>query len=403
VDKQTIGVGVGGTAVVGVAFGMSRYAYGLTLPDVRAEFGLSELLLGVIASSTFAGYLLGLLCVPLVEARLGLRAPTTIGGVCGVVGAATVALSPTPAVLAVGAVLSGSAAGWVWAPYSDIVTRVVTRRHQATVLAIITTGTSVGLIGLAALGLLAVFESWRLTWMGIAVAAGVATALNLREVPNLVAQQAAAKEDRRSPWRRRMVPPLVYAVVYFAATTVYFTYAGEVSRGGGLPATSSSLLFAMLGLGGLVAIGTGRLAYGLGPTWLGISSVTLVSASLVVLALAGSSLTLVLVSAVLSGMGFMVGSSLLAIWTAQVVPDRPGEAFTVALIIGAITSIATPVGMGALIPVVGRTQMLVLVALACASGALVLAAQRPVRRTWARLWVRAPASTGATDPGPVET
>lgn len=401
-DRETIRVGLGGTAVVSVAFGMSRYAYGLTLPDVREEFGLSELLLGVIASSTFVGYLVGLVCVPLVESRLGLRAPTTIGGVCGILGAATVALAPHPLVLAVGAVVSGSAAGWVWAPYSDIVTRVVPTRHQATVLAIITTGTGVGLIGLAALGLLAVFESWRLTWIGIAAAAGVATVLNLREVPRLAARRAATRGTRRSPWRRRMVPPLTYAVLYFAVTTVYFTYAGQVGRGGGLPPASASLLFAMIGLGGLVAIGTGGLAHRLGPTWLGISSVVLVSASLVLLAEASGSLTLILVSAVLAGMGFMVGSSLLAIWTAQVVPDRPGEAFTVALVIGAVTSIAAPAGMGALIPVVGRAEMLLLVALGCVLGTVVLAAQRPVRRAWARLWVRSPSPQGTGGSGTVQ-
>lgn len=64
-DKPTIGVGVGGAAVVGVAFGLARYAYGLTLPDVRSEFGLSEPLLGLIASGTFAGYLVALVSVPL--------------------------------------------------------------------------------------------------------------------------------------------------------------------------------------------------------------------------------------------------------------------------------------------------------------------------------------------------
>ena len=62
-DKQAVGVGVGGATVVGVGFGMARYAYGLTLPDVRSAFGLSELLLGLMASATFAGYLIGLVCV----------------------------------------------------------------------------------------------------------------------------------------------------------------------------------------------------------------------------------------------------------------------------------------------------------------------------------------------------
>ncbi|MDX5311905.1 MAG: YbfB/YjiJ family MFS transporter, partial [Rhodococcus sp. (in: high G+C Gram-positive bacteria)] len=53
-------IGLAGAAVVGVAFGMARYAYGLTLPDIREDLRLSELALGLIASATFAGYLAGL-------------------------------------------------------------------------------------------------------------------------------------------------------------------------------------------------------------------------------------------------------------------------------------------------------------------------------------------------------
>jgi hypothetical protein len=80
-------------------------------------------------------------------------------------------------------------------------------------------------------------------------------------------------------------------------------------------------------------------------------------------------------------MGFMVGSSLLAIWTAQVVPDRPGDGFTIALVVGAVTSIATPAAMGALIPVFGLPKMLVLVAAVTAVGATALAVvPRPRQR-----------------------
>lgn len=235
-DRQTIGVGVGGAAVVGVAFGMARYAYGLTLPDVRSDFGLSEMLLGLIASGIAAGYLIGLVSVPRLSARRGPRAPTTVGGVCGVVGAATVALAPSPWILAAGAVLSGSAAGWVWAPYSDIVTKVAPRRHQPTLLAVISTGTRLGLVALAVLALLSTLASWRLTWAGIALAAAGAAVVNLRAVPRLGAGGRDTDDSRRSPWRRSMVLPLAYAVLYFAAVTVYFTYASESARNGGLVA-----------------------------------------------------------------------------------------------------------------------------------------------------------------------
>ncbi|SEP96129.1 YbfB/YjiJ family MFS transporter [Streptomyces radiopugnans] len=53
-------VGLAGATVVGVAFGMARYACGLTLPGIRQDLELSEPVLGLVAGATFAGYLAGL-------------------------------------------------------------------------------------------------------------------------------------------------------------------------------------------------------------------------------------------------------------------------------------------------------------------------------------------------------
>ncbi|MDH6229275.1 YbfB/YjiJ family MFS transporter [Streptomyces sp. MJP52] len=80
-------IGLAGAAVIGVAFGMARYAYGLTLPDIREDLALSELVLSLIAGTTFAGYLTGLLLAGRIAARRGSRAPTTVGGACGAAGA----------------------------------------------------------------------------------------------------------------------------------------------------------------------------------------------------------------------------------------------------------------------------------------------------------------------------
>ncbi|WP_299039173.1 MFS transporter [uncultured Pseudokineococcus sp.] len=378
-DASTVRIGVGGAAVVGVAFGMARYVYGLTLPDVRAEFGMSELLLGLVASGTFAGYLLGLVGAPRLSARRGPRAPTTVGGVCGVAGCATVALAPSPSVLAVGAVLAGSAAGWVWAPYSDIAAAAVPRRDRPAVLAVITTGTSAGLVALAGLSVLTGAASWRWTWAGIAGAAAVAAVVNLRAVPRLPAHRTDAGAPRASPLRRAMARPLVYAVLYFAATTVYFTYVSDVARTGGRGAGVAALVFALVGAGGLIGLGTGRMAQAVGAPVVAVLSVCVVGGALVLLALGRASLLLVLLSAVLFGVGYMVGSAVLAIWTAQVVADRPGDGFTVALVVGALTSIAAPAVMGALIPLVGLPVMLAAVAVVAVSGALVVAAAPRLR------------------------
>ena len=379
VDRRTLGVGIGGSAVVGVAFGMTRFAYGLTLPDVRSAFALSELVLGLIASGTFAGYLVGLLGAPYLSARRGPRAPTTVGGVCGVIGASMVALAPDPGLLAAGAVLSGSAAGWVWAPYSDIVAQVAPPRQRPTLLAVISTGTSLGLLALAAAGVLAAVTSWRLVWVGVALASAAAAFANLLTVPRLEARALDARPHASSTWRRALVPPLVYAVLYFTVVTIYFTYASQATRSGGLGPSAAPVLFALIGASGLVALGTGRMVRTSGAPAVGVGCVCLVSAALVLLALGRTSLAITSLSAVLVGAGYMVGASVLAIWTADVVPDRPSSGFTIALVVGALTSILAPTLMGALIPSFGLSTMLVVVAATTAGVATVVAIRVPTR------------------------
>jgi predicted MFS family arabinose efflux permease len=394
-QRSSLRVAAGGAAVVGTAYGMARYAYGLTLPDVQDEFGLSEPLLALIASGTFLGFLIGLVGAPLLAARRGPRAPTTLGGVCGVVGCGTVAVAPVPVVLAVGAVVAGSAAGWVWAPYSDIVRELVSARDRPTVLAVITTGTGLGLVGLAGLGLLAVAVSWRLTWAGIAVVAALAALLNLRAVPGSV-RLARALGSRASPLRRSMVAPLGYAVVYFAAITCYFTYASEAATDE--TTAAAPLVFALVGVGGLVGTLTGRMTEAVGSGTVGGLSVLVVGGVLVVLGLAPDSLPVVLGSGAVFGVGFMVGSSVLAIWTTEAVPDRPGAGFTVALVVGAVVSVLTPAVAGPVIPAFGlRLVFWIFGALALVGGAAVLAATRRV--ALARIASRAQPPRAGRSPG----
>ena len=52
-----------GFLATAVAFGPARNGYGLFLPEIREDFGLSTGLLGLIASGLYAGYLLALLAV----------------------------------------------------------------------------------------------------------------------------------------------------------------------------------------------------------------------------------------------------------------------------------------------------------------------------------------------------
>ena len=365
-------IGLAGAAVVGVAFGMARYAYGVTLPDIRADLGLSELVLGLIASATFVGYLAGLLLAGPLAARRGSRAPTTVGGVCGAVGAVIVALAPSPWLLALGAVLAGGAGGWGWAPYSDIVTRPVALRQQPRALAIITTGTSGGLVVLGGLAILAIVGSWRLVWVAIAVAAVLAALVNLRLVPRTAPVPAAKRSADGPSLAVALRVPAAYSVIYFAAVVIYFTYAADVLDRGSLPEWAVPALYIAIGLSGVVGVATGTAAQQVGSARVTALCLVIVASALVLLGLASESLAALAISACIFGIGYMTGSAVLAVWTAELVPERAGAAFTACLVVGAVSSVAAPALAGAVIPGLGLGTVLVITAAVSLGSGVVL-------------------------------
>ena len=104
-------LGLAGFCATAVAFGPARNGYGLFLPEIREEFGLSSEALGFVASGLYAGYLGALVAVGLLAARLGPRPPVIFGLLSAALGMGLVALSTNAAVLAAGVVLAGTSAG----------------------------------------------------------------------------------------------------------------------------------------------------------------------------------------------------------------------------------------------------------------------------------------------------
>ena len=167
-------------------------------------------------------------------------------------------------------------------------------------------------------------------------------------------------------------------MVFLAATTIYFTYVSDAARAGGLGAAAGPILFIGIGVSGLSALITGRAVSRFGPATGVASCAACLTASLVLLGIGSSSLIAVLTSALIFGVGYMAGSAVLAIWTAQLAPGRATASFTVALIVGAVTSIAVPVAVGA------SAGMLGLSALLLTTGAIALVVGVVLLLPWAR-------------------
>lgn len=296
-----------------------------------------------------------------------------MGGVCGVLGAVVVALTQSPWLLAAGVILAGSAGGWVWAPYSDIVTRSVPLRQQPRTLAIITTGTSGGLVLLGGLAVLATLGSWRSVWAGIALAAVAAAVVNLRLVPRTRPEPRSDTTRSTSALARSLGVPLAYSVVYFAVVVIYFTYAADIVANSALPDGAVPALYAAIGLTGVVGMVTGAAAQRMGAPRVAALCLLTVGVALALLGMASDSVITTAASACIFGVGYRARSAVLAVWTAQLVPDRAGVAFTACLVIGAVSSVAAPAVAGVVIPGLGLGPLLVLTAaVSLLSGAVLI-------------------------------
>ncbi|NGO79131.1 MFS transporter [Streptomyces sp. YC504] len=381
---------VAGISAIGVTFGFARYGYGLFLPELRAEFGLSVSLLGLIGSATYVGYLVALLTVGALVGRFGPRPLVVAGGLCATVGMGCVALAQGPGLLIAGLVLAGTSSGWAWVPYSDAVDRMVPAGRREHVMGAISSGTAFAVVLAGPLALLAHGTGWRYAWLAFALAALASTVYNARVLPG---GSAAHKPGRggagRVTYRRSAVPLLLTAVVYGVVGTVYWSFAVELISGSTDTGTATAPLFwSLMGAVGMAGALTGHAIARFGLRRVHAGLFLGIAAAVALLGLAPGALPAVALSALLYGPCFMAGSGLLAVWSHRVFPERPAAGFTVTVFFLGLGTIAGPALLGAFAELHGLraafllTAAVTLLALLCAPRSRGVRDRRPnVRRS----------------------
>ncbi|MCZ2858265.1 MFS transporter [Blastococcus sp. VKM Ac-2987] len=334
-----------GLTAIAVSFAFARYGYGLFLPQFRETFGLSTDTAGLLAAGGYAGYLLALLATGVLVARTGPRLLVLIGTSAATLGAAVIAVAPNTVVLAIGVFVAATSPGWCWAPFSDAVARQVPRDRRHRTLAVITSGTTFGvLVSAPAAWLTTEGSTWRLAWAAFAVLALGAAVWNTLLLAGGPDPQRTDTSVGTSPWhwmRRTGSAPLFLGSAGFGLTsTVYWTYAVDrVASAPDLPDVAAPVFWLLVGGSGIVGTATGYLVAtgGLRRTF-AVSSMALGMAS--ALLVLPPSWPLVTTSAVLFGSSFMVLSALLVIWSGEVFPERPATGFSAALCALALGAIA---------------------------------------------------------------
>jgi len=243
------------------SLGVTRFAYGLLLPPMRADLEWSYTLAGAMNTANALGYLLGALATPRLMARHG-PARTLLWGAAlaslfmGLSGFFTAA-----APLLLQRVLAGAASAFLFIAGGLLAARLgaLQPRRSGFLLGIYYGGTGLGIV-LSALLVPAVLDAastqphgWAWAWWGLSLACFAATALLVwpaRVLQSLGtgAQAAAAGESpRRFRWAD-FAPGLAGYTMFGVGYIGYMTFVIALLREQGVGAGRITLFYALLGV-----------------------------------------------------------------------------------------------------------------------------------------------------------
>ncbi|MEJ7715008.1 MAG: MFS transporter [Thermoleophilaceae bacterium] len=379
-----------GAAAIATAYGMARYGYGLLLPDIRADLGLSTAALGAIGTGSYAAYLAATAAVSVLVPRTGPRAVVAAGLALAAVGMVLIATAGGAASLAAGVAVAGTSSGFVFPPFSDAVAARLREGRRARGLSIVSSGTGWG-VALAVVVALVAGSSWRAAWLAFAAIAIVVLVLALPWVPGRAHEPgAAARPTLRWSWFvcPRSGPLLAGALLVGLGASVFWTFAVDhVVAAGGLSAGSARLLLVPVGLAGLAGSLAGDLVRRVGARPALVGNVAALAASLLLMAVAPASVPALLAAAVLFGASYNAVVAIEVIWSAKVFAERPSAGLAgVMFTLGAGTLVG-PAAAGALAGASGLSGTFAVAAAAVMGAAALLPREAiaPAREPRARL------------------
>jgi len=135
---------VAATAAVAQSFG--RFAFGVVLPAVRNDLGLSNTVAGTLATVNVGAYLLGTIAVAAMANRHKLLRIMRIGFVIAIAGLGLTALAPNVWVVALAMLCSGFGGAMMWIPSPVIAAAAMPAEKRSVAIGLLGTGMGSGVV-----------------------------------------------------------------------------------------------------------------------------------------------------------------------------------------------------------------------------------------------------------------
>ncbi|MCT8469023.1 MFS transporter [Chromohalobacter canadensis] len=316
---------VAGTMLIGTTYGLARFAYGLFLPSMREEVGLSATLAGIIGSGAYVGYCLAIVLSALLVERFGPRRIAVTAALIAAVGMAGIAVSTQAIWLAGAVLLAGTSTGLASPPMAQAVSRAITAPRQGRANTVINAGTSLGVAVSGPVAFIATGQ-WRLAYAAFAVAALLNALLLLISVPRSCASDTAKASDGQVDglWRPRALTLIVAATGMGMASAAFWTFSSEVVITlGHFEQATANIAWILIGVAGLVGGAAGDLIARLGLNTVHRGSLAAMAGALGLLVLSPSNLAAVFVSGALFGAAYIMLTGVYLVWGIRLYADRP--------------------------------------------------------------------------------
>ena len=242
-----------------VSLGITRFAYGLLLPAMRADLGWSYTLAGAMNTANALGYFLGALATPWLMRRLG---PSALLWGGAVLASAFMGLSgffTDAQPLLLQRLLAGVASALVFIAGGLLAARLGTRhpQHSGLLLGMYYGGTGLGIVLSALLvpwlleATLAQTHGWRWAWWMLALACAAASAVLVwpaRVMAAWATPQAVPGDAARYFRWRDFAFGLAGYTLFGVGYIGYMTFVVALLRAQGSSALAVTAFYALLGL-----------------------------------------------------------------------------------------------------------------------------------------------------------
>lgn len=354
---------VTGMLVTLVTVAYARLAFGLILPFMRADLGISYQQAGALGTGSALGYLFLVLVAGALASRRGGRAAVVLGVILTTAGFTGLAYASDYRFLLFCMVLLGCGTAFAYTPVISLLAGCFPKR-RGVVIGAINSGIGVGMLIASALvpylTNLHGDEGWRYTCMSFAAASAVTLIASLLFLPNpplLRAPAAAGPVTAIFRERRLILVGMLYGVVgltYIAQSTFMYSFALD----SGLSASTAGRLAALMGiLSVFAAPGWGLISDRIGrpAALMAAVTLTLVGTAIPVIwpTLAGFTAHYIILGCTVSGMF----TSILAVAAESVEAHRAPQATSFVTVFFAVGQLAGPVLSGVIIDRAGGFEV----------------------------------------------